>query len=59
MGASRSPLVSVIIPVYNGKEVIADAIRSVLAQTYDNFHLTIANNAARIGRPDCRRVCES
>ena len=46
MGASRSPLVSVVIPVYNGQEVIAEAIRSVLAQTYDNFHLTIANNCS-------------
>jgi len=44
MNSAQSPLVSVVIPVYNGEEFIADAIRSVLAQTYTNFDLTIANN---------------
>jgi glycosyltransferase involved in cell wall biosynthesis len=33
--------------VYNGEEFIADAIRSVLAQTYTNFDLTIVNNCSR------------
>jgi glycosyltransferase involved in cell wall biosynthesis len=46
MPSSGSPFVSVVIPVYNGQEFIADAIRSVLAQTYDNFELTIANNCS-------------
>lgn len=49
MSSSRSPLVSVVIPVYNGERFIADAIRSVLAQTYDNFELTIANNCSSDG----------
>ncbi len=44
-----SPLVSVVIPVYNGQDVIADAIRSVLAQTYEDFDLTIANNCSTDG----------
>jgi len=46
MASSSSPLVSVVIPVYNGQDSIANAIRSVLAQTYDNFELTIANNCS-------------
>ncbi len=49
MNSTRSPLVSVVIPVYNGGDVIANAIRSVLAQTYDNFELTIANNCSTDG----------
>ncbi len=38
------PLVSVVMPVYNGERFIADAIRSVLAQTYTHFDMTIVNN---------------
>jgi glycosyltransferase involved in cell wall biosynthesis len=39
-------LVSVLIPVYNGEEFIADAIASVLRQTYPNFTLTVVNNCS-------------
>jgi len=49
MASSGLPLVSVVIPVYNGQDTIADAIRSVLAQTYSNFDLTIANNCSTDG----------
>ena len=38
------PLVSVITPVYNGEEYIADCIESVLGQTYQNWDYTIVNN---------------
>ncbi len=44
MTESRMPLVSVVIPVYNGAEFLANAIDSVLKQTYSNFDLTIGNN---------------
>lgn len=49
MSRSSSPFVSVVIPVYNGQDVIANAIRSALAQTYDNFELVIANNCSTDG----------
>jgi len=44
MSSHTPPLVSVVIPVYNGAAFLADAIRSVLAQTYRHFELTIVNN---------------
>jgi len=31
------PLVSVVMPVYNGEEYIAEAIQSILAQTFADF----------------------
>ncbi len=46
MSSSAAPLVSVVIPVYNGEDTIAEAIRSVLDQTYTNFDLTIVNNCS-------------
>ena len=38
------PLVSVITPVYNGAEYLAECIESVLAQTYQDWDYTIVNN---------------
>jgi hypothetical protein len=34
-----TPLVSVLLPVYNGAEFLHEAIRSILGQTYENFEL--------------------
>lgn len=43
-----SLLVSVIMPVYNSKEFLAEAIESVLEQTYPNWELVIVDD----GSPD-------
>ena len=40
------PLVSVITPVYNGEEFLAECIESVLGQTYQNWDYTIVNNCS-------------
>jgi hypothetical protein len=41
-----SPLVSVVIPAYNQWEFLADAIDSVLRQTYQNFEIMVVNDAS-------------
>lgn len=41
-----NPLVSVIIPVYNGSNFLAIAINSVLNQTYSNIELLIVNDGS-------------
>jgi len=46
------PLVSVIIPVYNGERYLAETIESVVAQTYRNWELIAVND----GSPDNSRV---
>lgn len=43
LGASGEPLVSVALPVYNGADYLATSIDAVLAQTYANIELVIAD----------------
>lgn len=40
------PLVTVIIPVYNGQETIKKTIESVQRQTYSNFELLVVDNGS-------------
>lgn len=39
-------MVSIILPVYNGDDMIEESIRSVLAQTYKNFELIIVDDGS-------------
>jgi glycosyltransferase involved in cell wall biosynthesis len=50
------PLVSVVTPVHNTAEYLADCIRSVLAQTYQAWEYVIVNNASTDGS---REIAES
>ena len=38
-----NPLVTVLMPVYNGEKYLVEAIESVLNQTFTNFELLILN----------------
>lgn len=44
--ATRSPLISIGLPVYNGEAFIADAINSILSQTFEDYELIISDNAS-------------
>jgi glycosyltransferase involved in cell wall biosynthesis len=40
------PLVTVLTPVYNGADYLADCIESVLKQTYESYEYIIVNNCS-------------
>lgn len=46
---NKSPLVTVLMPVYNGEKYLAEAIDSVLAQTFNDFELLIINDGSTDG----------
>jgi glycosyltransferase involved in cell wall biosynthesis len=46
MNDTEPSFVSVLTPVYNGAEFLAECIESVLAQTYTNWDYTIVNNCS-------------
>jgi len=53
---THTPRLSIGLPVYNGERYLAEAVESLLAQTYQNFELIISDNASSDGTEGiCRR----
>lgn len=52
------PLVSVIMPVYNGQKYLAEAIESILAQTFTDFEFIIVDDGSHDGSAEIIRAYE-
>lgn len=44
--SNAKPILSVILPVYNGQDYLVEAINSVLSQSFDDFELVIINDGS-------------
>lgn len=42
----QNPKISIVIPVYNGSNYLAEAIESALAQTYSNIEVLVVNDGS-------------
>lgn len=43
----KKPKISIVIPVYNGSNYLAEAIDSALAQTYKNIEIIVVNDGSK------------
>ena len=43
---SADPLVTVILPVYNGADTLRDALESVVQQTYSNLEILVVDDGS-------------
>ena len=51
----KAPLISVIMPIYGVEKYLANAVKSILAQTYTNFELILVDDKS----PDrCPEMCD-
>lgn len=58
-GWARKPLVSIIIPVFNGEKVILETINSIWQQTYKNWEAIIVDDVSTDGTRELLKKVKS
>jgi glycosyltransferase involved in cell wall biosynthesis len=53
---NSNPVISVIIPVYNGEKFLAEAVQSVLAQNYPSLEIIIVDDGST---DNTRKICDN
>lgn len=51
-GSISNPLISIILPVYNGQKFLDKSIQSILSQTYSDFELIVVDDCSTDLTPD-------
>jgi len=54
---NSQPLVSVIVPVYDRREYIREALASAFAQSYKNLEVIVVDDGSSVDIADCLRGC--
>jgi glycosyltransferase involved in cell wall biosynthesis len=55
MDLAQQPLVSLVVPVYNEAEFLAECMNSILAQTFQRWECTIVDNCSSDGSAEIAR----
>lgn len=58
---SKKPLVSIVIPLYNGANYVEQAIQSALEQSYDNIEIIVVNDGSTdngAGKEICHKYAD-
>lgn len=58
MTFENKPLVSIVLPVYNGEQFLDISIRSCIAQTYENWELLIVDDGSGDRSPEIAKEYE-
>jgi glycosyltransferase involved in cell wall biosynthesis len=53
------PIVTVLLPVYNGERYLREAVESILAQTFEAFELLIVDDGSTDGTIKQHLFCKS
>lgn len=48
----KSPLISIVVPIYNAEKYIEDCIRSIAQQTYTNIEVILVNDGSHDKSPE-------
>lgn len=54
---SKPPTVSVLMPVYNAEQYVAEAVESILARTFDDFEFIIIEDDSTDKSLDILKAC--
>jgi glycosyltransferase involved in cell wall biosynthesis len=55
MGKIFNPKVSLVVPIYNGKNYMREAVDSAIAQTYENLEIILVNDGSK---DNTHTICE-